>query len=119
MNNDTSLIRTNCIDRFLAATRHVVRVSAEEYLKEIKNNPRLSLHVMCFVKETGQAFAEEEIVTIWRPDLTFEALPRRWLLGKQLTFYVRVKNPLVVELTDCVLRVNGNLIKGHLVLPQK
>ena len=74
---------------------------------------------MCLVKETGQAFAKEEIVTIWRPDLTFEALPSRWLLGKQLTFYVRVRNPLHTELTDCVLRVNGNLIKGHLVLPQK
>ena len=74
---------------------------------------------MCFVKESGQAFAEEEIVTIWRPELTFEAFPWRWLLGKQLKFYVRVRNPLHTELTGCVLRVNGNLFKGHLVLPQK
>ena len=94
-------------------------IPASEYLKEIKNNPRLSLHVMCFVKETGQAFASEEIVTIWRPDMTFEALPNRWLLGKQLTFYVRVRNPLDTELTDCVLRVTGNVMKGQLVLPQR
>eukprot|EP00112_Aurelia_sp_Birch-Aquarium-sp1_P005516 Seg1628.2 transcript_id=Seg1628.2/GoldUCD/mRNA.D3Y31 product="Protein-glutamine gamma-glutamyltransferase K" protein_id=Seg1628.2/GoldUCD/D3Y31 len=102
-----------------ASTRHTVTVPASEYLKEIKSNPRLSLHVMCLVKETGQAFASEEIVTIWRPDITFEALPNRWLLGKQLTFFVRVRNPLDTELTDCVLRVNGNVMKGQLVLPQR
>ena len=101
------------------ATRHSVTIPAVEYLKVIENNPRLSIHVMCQVKQTGQAYAAEELVTIWRPDLKFEALPRNWLLGKQLSFYVRIRNPLNVELTDCVLRVSGNVMKGQLTLPQR
>eukprot|EP00794_Sanderia_malayensis_P015757 gene15757-17346_t len=89
------------------------------YLQDIQNNPRLSVHAMCQVNETGQAFADERLVTIWRPELRFEGLPRRWLLGKQLKFNVRVRNPLDKELTECVLRISGNLMKGQLTLPQR
>ena len=61
----------------------------------------------------------ETIVTLSRPDLVFEHLPSYWRKGQELRFTVRVKNPLKLELTECVLRIDGNIMEERLTLPQR
>jgi len=36
-----------------------------------------------------------------------------------MKFTVRVKNPLKIELTNCVLRIDGNIMEERLTLPQR
>ena len=61
----------------------------------------------------------EILVFLSRPALAFEQFPSYWKKGQEMQFVVRVKNPLKVELTDCVLRLDGNLMEGRLTLPQR
>ena len=61
----------------------------------------------------------ETIVTLARPELVFEHLPSYWERGENLNFEIRIKNPLDLELTNCILRLDGNIMEERLTLPQR
>ena len=94
-------------------------VPASQYLAFLKQSPRLRFHVFSSCSETSQIHVTESIVTLSRPELVFEHLPSYWKKGQELRFTVRVKNPLKLELTECVLRIDGNIMEERLTLPQR
>ncbi|XP_066922576.1 protein-glutamine gamma-glutamyltransferase 4-like [Clytia hemisphaerica] len=100
-------------------TYHTVSFAASQYLSLLKQSPRLRFHVFSSCSETSQIYVTETIVTLGRPELVFEQLPSYWKKGEELRFTVRVQNPLRLELTDCVLWLDGNIMESRLSLPQR
>ena len=103
----------------LLGVYHSAVFPASQYIKYLHQAPRLRFHIICNSPESGQIYVTETVVTLGRPQLHFEQLPSYWQKGRELRFTVRVRNPLNQELTDCVLRLDGNLMEERLTLPQR
>ena len=101
------------------ALYHTATFSATQYLSYLHQGPAIRFHILCLSQKSGEIFVREILVFLSRPALAFEQFPSYWKKGQEMQFVVRVKNPLKVELTDCVLRLDGNLMEGRLTLPQR
>ena len=101
------------------ALYHTATFSATQYLSYLHQGPAIRFHILCLSQKSGEIFVREMLVFLSRPPLAFEQFPSYWKKGQEMQFVIRVKNPLKVELTDCVLRLDGNLMEGRLTLPQR
>ena len=111
--------KTTCVYvLYILEFYHTVVYSAQQYLSHLHQAPRLRFYVFS-TSDTGQIYVTETLVTLGRPRLVFEHLPSYGKQGDDLKFSIRVKNPLDIELTNCVLRIDGNIMEERLTLQQR
>jgi transglutaminase 1 len=87
-----------------------LRILADEYLDRLVEQSALKVFVHGSVKETRQAFADEEVFRLCTPDMDVklvEPAVSEIRIGSKVKVELQLKNPLDKNLTNCEMTVEG------------
>ncbi|CAK1550055.1 unnamed protein product [Leptosia nina] len=82
-----------------------LRVTPLEYMDKLVDHSMIKVHAMAYVKQTRQAWSEEDDFPLHKPKLQIQA--RQLSLGQESTLVFSFQNPLAVHLTDCYFTFEG------------
>ncbi|XP_071951655.1 protein-glutamine gamma-glutamyltransferase K-like [Antedon mediterranea] len=102
-----------------ASTTLVFKVEAEQYIPELVDYAAIKFFIMAGVQQTKQAFSGTYDLSLTKPDLDVSVDDSTVTVDEAFNLTVKFTNPLEINLTQCVFRVEGPGIEGSKSIPYK
>ncbi|VVC92194.1 hemocyte protein-glutamine gamma-glutamyltransferase-like [Leptidea sinapis] len=83
-----------------------LHVSPQEYMDKLVDHAMVKVHAMAYVKQTSQAWSDEEAFPLRKPKMQIQARVQP-SVGQECTLLFTFQNPLTVHLTDCYFSFEG------------
>lgn len=87
-----------------------LKINMLDHLDEVADEVMVRIQNTVFVDETKQLVATDHMINIDVPDVQIVDLPKSIHSSKPFEFTVKFQNPIDLELTDCELFIDGNII---------
>ncbi|XP_022122190.2 hemocyte protein-glutamine gamma-glutamyltransferase-like [Pieris rapae] len=91
-----------------AGQREILKlhVTSQEYMDKLVDHSMIKVHAMAYVKQTRQAWSEEDDFPLHKPKLQIQTRGPL-TVGQDGTLVFSFQNPLTVHLTDCYFSFEG------------
>ncbi|XP_034826300.1 hemocyte protein-glutamine gamma-glutamyltransferase-like [Maniola hyperantus] len=84
-----------------------LNVTPQEYMDKLVDHAMVKVHAMAFVKQTQQAWSEEDDIALHKPKLQVQTRSQP-SIGQDCGITFSFQNPLSVSLTDCYFTFEGS-----------